>query len=105
MKIKNTKNDKIDTTNKEENNEMDEDIVLKNVTYDENKITDQTFNMVVQVNGKVRGKMEVDANTSNEEMESLAFTIENVKKFVDGKEIVKGIVIPSKMVNIVVKEK
>ena len=74
-------------------------------TYDENKITDQTFNMVVQVNGKVRGKMEVDANTSNEEMESLAFTIENVKKFVDGKEIVKVIVIPSKMVNIVVKEK
>ena len=38
-------------------------------------------------------------------METLAFTIDNVKKFVDGKEIVKVITIPSKMVNIVVKEK
>lgn len=73
--------------------------------YDENRITDQTFNMVVQVNGKVRGKMEVDVNISKEEMESLAFTIENVQKFVEGKEIVKVIIIPSKMVNIVVKEK
>ena len=59
--------------------------------------------MVVQVNGKVRGKIEVGTNTSKEEMEALAKEIENVKKNIEGKEIVKVITIPSKLVNIVVK--
>ena len=59
--------------------------------------------MVVQVNGKVRGKIEVSTNASKEEMESLAMSIENVKKNIEGKEIVKVITIPSKLVNIVVK--
>ena len=72
-------------------------------TYDENKIIDETFTMVVQVNGKVRGKIEIDSNTSEEEMKKSALEIENVKNFTDGKEIVKVIVIPKKLVNIVVK--
>ena len=59
--------------------------------------------MVVQVNGKVRGKIEVDQNTSKEEMEKLAQEIDNVKKNIDGKEIVKMITVPGKLVNIVVK--
>jgi len=72
-------------------------------TYDENKIVDETFTMIVQVNGKVRGKIEVDSNTNNEEMEKLALEIDNVKAFTEGKEIVKVIVVPKKLVNIVVK--
>ena len=72
-------------------------------TYDESKIVDETFTMVVQVNGKVRGKIEVDASTSDDEMKKLATEIENVKNFTEGKEIVKVVVVPKKLVNIVVK--
>jgi leucyl-tRNA synthetase len=59
--------------------------------------------MVVQVNGKVRGKIEADTNTTEDEMKNLAMQIENVKVFTEGKDIVKMIVVPKKLVNIVVK--
>ena len=72
-------------------------------TYDEIKTVDNTFTLVVQVNGKVRGKIDVNSNTSDAEMEKLAKELENVQKFIEGKEIVKTIVIPKKLVNIVVK--
>ena len=71
--------------------------------YDESKIIDETFTMVVQVNGKVRGKIEVNANTSDDEMKKLAKSIENVKNYIDGKEIVKEVIVPKKLVSIVVK--
>lgn len=71
--------------------------------YDESKIIDETFTMVVQVNGKVRGKIEVNANTSDDEMKELAKSIENVKNYIDGKEIVKEVIVPKKIVSIVVK--
>lgn len=73
------------------------------LTYDENKLENSTYTMVVQVNGKVRGKIEVDSDTSKEDMEKLAMEIDNVKVFTEGKEIVKTIVVPKKLVNIVVK--
>ena len=59
--------------------------------------------MVVQVNGKVRGKIEVSTDTSKEEMEALAKEIDNVKVHTDGHEIVKVVVVPKKLVNIVIK--
>ena len=59
--------------------------------------------MVVQVNGKVRGKIEVNANTSDDEMKELAKSIENVKNYIDGKEIVKEVIVPKELVSIVVK--
>lgn len=71
--------------------------------YDESKIIDETFTMVVQVNGKVRGKIEVNANTSDDEMKEFAKSIENVKNYIDGKEIVKEVIVPKKLVSIVVK--
>ena len=71
--------------------------------YDESKIIDETFTMVVQVNGKVRGKIEVNANTSDDEMKELAKSIENVKNYIDGKEIVKEVIVPKKLVSVVVK--
>ena len=72
-------------------------------TYDDSKLESDTYELVVQVNGKVRGKIEVSSDTSKEEMEELAKSIDNVKVFVDGKEIVKVITVPKKLVNIVVK--
>ena len=71
--------------------------------YDDSKIVDDTYELVVQVNGKVRGKIDVSLNLAKEEMERLAKEIPNVKTFTEGKEIVKVIIVPKKLVNIVVK--
>ena len=70
---------------------------------EENKLVKNTFNLVVQVNGKIRGKIEVTTDTTDEEMVELAKSIDNVKAFIDNKEIVKVITVPKKLVNIVVK--
>lgn len=59
--------------------------------------------IVVQVNGKLRAKITVDANAKNNEIESIALVDENVVKFVEGKNIVKTIVVPNKLVNIVAR--
>ena len=72
-------------------------------TYDESKLVEDTFEMVVQVNGKVRGKIEVDSNTSEEEMKTKAKEVENVKTYLDGHEIIKEIVVPKKLVSFVIK--
>ena len=72
-------------------------------TYDDNLTKDDTYEMVVQVNGKVRGKMEVSTSTTKDEMLSLAKEIDNVKNYLDGHEVVKEIVVPNKLVNIVIK--
>ena len=72
-------------------------------TYDSSKIIDEEVEVVVQVNGKVRGKITVSNDVSEEEMKKLAKEIDNVKKFIDGKEIVKEIIVPKKLVSIVVK--
>ena len=71
--------------------------------YDDAKLVDETYTMIVQVNGKVRGKLDVSIDTNEEEMKRLAKEIDNVKNFIDGKEIVNEIVVPKKLVNIVVK--
>ena len=72
-------------------------------TYDVDKTKEEEYELVVQVNGKLRGKIVTDINTSEEDMKSLALNLENVKKYICDKEIVKVIVIPKKLVNIVVK--
>ena len=72
-------------------------------TYDEEKTKEEMFEMVVQVNGKVRGKISVSMDTPKEEMESLAKELENVKRHIENKEIVKVITVPKKLVNIVIK--
>ena len=71
--------------------------------YDESKLVDNTYEMVVQVNGKVRGKIEVSTDATEEEMKTLAKEIDNVKTNIEGKTIVKEIVVPKKLVNIVIK--
>lgn len=72
-------------------------------TYDEAKLVSDTVEIIVQVNGKLRDKVEVANGTSKDDLEKLATSDEKVKKFIEGKNIVKVIVIPNKIVNIVVK--
>jgi leucyl-tRNA synthetase len=72
-------------------------------TYDSSKLINDTFELVVQVNGKVRGKIEVSSDTSEEEMRRLSLEIDNVKKHIGNSEIIKVVVIPKKLVSIVIK--
>ena len=71
--------------------------------YDEELTKDHTFNLVIQVNGKVRDMVSAQIGISKDNAEKLAFESEKAKKFIDGKEVVKVIVVPNKLVNVVVK--
>jgi leucyl-tRNA synthetase len=67
------------------------------------KLIEDTQTIVLQVNGKVRDKIEVEKDTSKESLEALAKESEKIAKFSEGKTIVKVIVVPGKLVNIVAK--
>ena len=71
-------------------------------TVDEDALTLDLVEVVVQVNGKLRARLSVAADTSKEEVEMLAKADDNVKRFIDSKEIRKVIVVPGRLVNIVV---
>ena len=73
------------------------------VKADESAMVEDEKLIVVQVNGKVRGKVTVPATSSEEEIKAAAKADPNVAKFLDGKEILKEIYIPLKMLNFVVK--
>ena len=73
------------------------------VKADEAAMVEDEKLIVVQVNGKVRGKVTVPATSSEEEIKATAKADPNVAKFLDGKEILKEIYIPLKMLNFVVK--
>ncbi|MBE7705345.1 MAG: leucine--tRNA ligase [Cyanobacteria bacterium SIG29] len=62
-----------------------------------------SITLVVQINGKVKDKIEVDAETPKDELEKIALNSEKIKELTNGKQIVKVIVVPAKLVNIVVK--
>ena len=72
-------------------------------TFDEKLTVENNFNLVLQVNGKVRDMIPAQIGISKDDAEKLAFSSEKVQKFIDGKEVVKVIVVPNKLVNIVVK--
>ena len=71
--------------------------------YDEEKIVEDTKEIAVQVNGKVRGTIEINIEDDENSIKEKALDNENVNKHIEGKEIVKIIVIKGKIVNIVVK--
>ena len=71
--------------------------------FEENKTVDAVVEVPVQVNGKLRGVIKVNKGASNEEVENIAFNDEEVKKFIDCKEIVKKIYVPERIFTIVVK--
>ena len=72
-------------------------------TYDEAKLEEETYEMVVQINGKIRGKITVSSDTSEDEMLDIAKSITNVQAYLDGATIVKVITVPKKLINIVIK--
>ena len=71
--------------------------------WDENLAKASSITLIVQVNGKLRDKIEADESSSEDELKELALRSEKVKEFTNGKTIVKTIVVPKKLVNIVVK--
>ncbi len=71
--------------------------------FNEELTVENSFNLVIQINGKVRDMIPAKIGISKEEAEKLAFESEKTRKFTEGKEIVKVIVVPNKLVNIVVK--
>ncbi len=71
--------------------------------WDENLAKASSITLVVQINGKVKDKIDVDEALSQDELKAVALESQKVKELIDGKEIVKVIVVPKKLVNIVVK--
>ena len=72
-------------------------------TFDESYAVEDTKEYPVMINGKLRAKFEAAANADNATLESLAKATDGFKKFTEGKEIAKIIVVPGKLVNVVVK--
>ncbi len=71
--------------------------------YDEAKTIDDTVEIVAQINGKVKDKIEISTSLSREEMEEAALKNEKIQALISGKTVVKVICVPGKLVNIVVK--
>ena len=83
-----------------------EDSRLDNIEwpkYDEKYLTTDTIKIAIQVNGKLRGDIEVAKDAEQNDVEQLALDQPNVARFTDGKQIVKKIYVPGKILNIVVK--
>jgi len=70
--------------------------------YDDEAVKEENSVLIVQVNGRVRDKIEVQKDTSEEEIKKLTLSSESVKKWTAGKEIKKVIFVPGKLINIVV---
>ena len=71
-------------------------------TYEEEKTKEDTFEMIIQVNGKLRDKIITKTDITEEEMKSLALNSETIKKYTLDKQIIKIIVVKGKLINIVV---
>lgn len=71
--------------------------------YDPGLVRDDVVNLVVQVNGKLRANLQVAADISEEEARRVAMDHADIKKWVDGKEVVKAVFVPGKLLNLVVK--
>ena len=71
--------------------------------YDESKCVDESVEIVVQVNGKIKTKLNIPVDADKDAVLELAKNDENVKKAIDGMKIIKEIVVPKKLVNLVVK--
>ena len=72
-------------------------------SWDENLAKASSITLIVQINGKVKDKIEADEALSQDELKELALSSDKIKEQITGKTIVKTIVVPKKLVNIVVK--
>ncbi|MDE6500682.1 MAG: leucine--tRNA ligase [Ruminococcus sp.] len=73
------------------------------ITYDEKYCIDETIEIVVQVNGKLKAKLNIVPDTDKDSVIAMVFADEKVKESIDGKNVIKQIYVPNKLVNIVAK--
>jgi leucyl-tRNA synthetase len=71
--------------------------------FDEEKTVDNEYEMVIQINGKIKEKVVLKADLSKEEIEKTVMADSKIQAILDGKTVVKTIIVPNKLVNIVVK--
>lgn len=71
--------------------------------YDPDAMVKDEVEMVVQINGKVRDRFTTDINASREEIEKTVLALDKIKEYIGDKNVVKVIVVPKKLVNIVIK--
>ena len=72
-------------------------------TYDEANLAEDTIEIVVQVNGKLKAKLNIAVDADKDSVMEMAMSDDKVKEAIDGKNIVKQIYVPNKLVNIVAK--
>ncbi len=72
-------------------------------TYDPARLQETMVEIILQVNGKLRSKLTVEKDTSEHDLETLSLSDENVKRHLDGKKVLKVIVVKNKLVNLVVR--
>jgi leucyl-tRNA synthetase len=71
-------------------------------SYDANALVKDTFELVLQVNGKVRARVEAPVDAGKDELEKLALSNERIKSYIEGQNVRKVIVVPQKLVNVVI---
>ena len=71
---------------------------------DENALIKDEVELAVQINSKVKAKIDVPTNSNDEEIKAIALQNENVRKFTDGKRIVKVIVVKGRLINFIVSD-
>jgi len=71
---------------------------------DANAMVRESIELVIQVNGKLRGKVSVPADADKQQIETIAMRDDNVQRYVEGREIIKVVVVPGRLLNIVVKQ-
>ena len=80
----------------------DSDIEFSWPKFEATLIEAEEFELIIQVNGKVRGKIDLDKDSSQDKVEQTALTVENVKNFIGSSEIKKTIYIKEKLINFVI---
>jgi leucyl-tRNA synthetase len=70
---------------------------------DKEALKKDELNIIIQVNGKLRGQVEVPSNSTQEKIKEIVLKEEKVQKFIEGKTLIKTIYVPKKLVNIVVE--
>ena len=72
-------------------------------SYDEAQLVEERVTIVIQVDGKLRDRIEVDAGASREELEEIAVSGEKIVQHLEGRTLVRAIVVPGRLVNLVTR--
>ena len=80
----------------------EEDIELSWPDFDEDITLIEEFELIIQINGKVRGKLNIKKDTNQKDIELKAIEVENVKSFINNSKIKKTIYVKDKLINFVI---